>query len=107
MIVDMHTHVPSHIDTVPPEEERQDHKMRPDRAVRLTTTYDDFFEAMKPVDRVISFGIAMPPNRPAGIGEKDMKRVNDATAALVARAPEKVIGFMSVYPDAPDVLDEM
>ncbi len=107
MIIDVHSHVPSHIDTVPPEEEVRESKMRPDRAVRLTTTYDDFFEAMKLVDRVISFGIAMPADRPAIIGEKDMKKVNDATAALVARAPEKVIGFMSVLPDEPDVLDEM
>ena len=108
MIIDVHTHVPSHIDTVPPEEEMRESKMRPGRAVRLTTTYGDFFEAMKPVDRVISFGIAMPPDRPAAIGKyKDMKKVNDATAALVARAPEKVIGFMSVHPDEPDALDEM
>ena len=63
---------------------------------------------MKPVDKVISFGIAMPADRPAIIGKyKDMKRVNDATAALVARAPEKVIGFMSVHPDEPAALDEM
>jgi len=107
MIVDVHTHVPSHIDNVPSEEEMRESKMRPDRAVRLTTTYDDFFEAMKLVDRVISFGIAMPADRPAVIGKKDMKAVNDATAALVARAPEKVIGFMSVHPDEPDALDEM
>jgi len=107
MIVDVHTHVPSHIDTVPPEEEAWESKMRPDRAVRLTTTYDDFFEAMKPVDRVISFNIAMPADRSAVIGKKDMKAVNDATAALVARAPEKIIGFMSVHPDEPDALDEM
>ena len=107
MIIDVHTHVPSHIDTVPPEEETQTSVLRPDRAVRMTTTYDDFFEAMKPVDRVISFGIAMPADRPAVIGEKDMKKVNDATAALVARAPEKVIGFMSVHPNEPAALDEM
>ncbi len=107
MIIDVHSHVPSHIDTVPPEEEVRESKMRPDRAVRLTTTYDDFFEAMKLVDRVISFGIAMPADRPALIGEKDMQKVNDATAALVARAPEKVIGFMSVHPDESDALDEM
>lgn len=107
MIIDVHSHVPSHIDTVPPEEEAWESKMRPDRAVRLTTTYDDFFEAMKLVDRVISFGIAMPADRPAVIGKKDSKTVNDATAALVARAPEKVIGFMSVHPDEPAVLDEM
>ncbi len=107
MIIDVHTHVPSHIDTVPPEEEISSSITRPDRAVRLTYTYDDFFEAMKPVDRVISFGIAMPADRPAVIGEKDMQKVNDATAALVARAPEKVIGFMSVHPDEPGILDEM
>ena len=107
MIVDVHSHVPSHIDTVPPEEEISSSIIRTDRAVRLTTTYDDFFEAMKPVDRVVSFGIAMPADRPAVIGEKDMKKVNDATAALVARAPEKVIGFMSVHPNEPAVLDEM
>ena len=107
MIIDVHSHVPSHIDTVPPEEEVQESKMRPDRAVRLTTTYGDFFKAMEPVDRVISFGIAMPADRPAVIGEKDMKKVNDATAALVARAPEKVIGFMSVHPNEPAALDEM
>jgi predicted TIM-barrel fold metal-dependent hydrolase len=107
MIIDVHSHVPSHVDDVPREERVWDSKMRPDRAVRLTTTYGDFFKAMEPVDRVISFGIAMPADRPAVIGEKDMKKVNDATAALVARAPEKVIGFMSVYPDEPAVLDEM
>jgi len=108
MIIDVHSHVPSHIDTVPPEEEVRESKMRPDRAVRLTTTYDDFFEAMKLVDRVISFGVAMPADLPEVVGKyKDMKRVNDATAALVVRAPEKVIGFMSVHPDEPDALDEM
>jgi len=108
MIIDVHSHVPSHVDTVPPEEEMWENKMRPDRAVRLTTTYDDFFEAMKVVDRGISCGIAMPADRPAVIGnKKDMKTVNDATAALVARAPEKVIGFMSVHPDEPSALDEM
>lgn len=107
MIVDVHTHVPSHTDTVPPEEEKLDNIMRPGKALRLTTTYDDFLEAMKPVDRVISFGIAMPADRPAVIGKRDMKAVNDAAAALVAQAPEKIIGFMSVHPDEPDVLDEM
>ena len=107
MIIDVHSHVPSHVDDVPREERVWESKMRPDRAVRLTTTYGDFFKAMEPVDRVISFGIAMPADRPAVIGERDMKKVNDATAALVARAPEKVIGFMSVYPDEPTALDEM
>lgn len=107
MIVDVHTHVPSHMKAVPPEEEILETKMRPDRPLRITTSHDDFFKAMAPVDRVISFGIAMPPDRPAVIGEKEAKKVNDATAALVARAPDKVIGFMSVQPDQPDALEEM
>jgi len=107
MIVDVHTHVPTHVSAVPPEEEIVNKQMRPDKTVRITTTHRDFFKAMEAVDRVISFGIAMPPDRPAVIGEKDAKKVNDATAALVARAPEKVIGFMSVWPDAPDAIVEM
>ena len=74
MIVDVHSHVPSHIDTVPPEEEISSSIIRPDRAIRMTNSYDDFFEAMKPVDRVISFGIAMPADRPAVLGKyKDAK----------------------------------
>jgi predicted TIM-barrel fold metal-dependent hydrolase len=107
MIIDVHSHVPSHVDNIPHEERVWESKMRPDKAVRLTTTYGDFFKAMESVDRVISFGIAMPADRPAVIGEKDMKKVNDATASLVARAPEKVIGFMSIHPDEPDALEEM
>jgi len=45
MIIDVHSHVPSHVDDVPREERVWDSKMRPDRAVRLTTTYGDFFKA--------------------------------------------------------------
>jgi predicted TIM-barrel fold metal-dependent hydrolase len=107
MIVDVHTHVPTHTTEVPPEEEIVNQQMRPDKPVRITTTHSDFFKAMEPVDRVISFGIAMPPDRPAVIGEKDARKVNNATAALVAQVPGKVIGFMSVWPDAPDALEEM
>ena len=33
--------------------------------------------------------------------------VNDAAAALASRAPDKIIGFMSVHPDEPDVIDEI
>jgi predicted TIM-barrel fold metal-dependent hydrolase len=107
MIIDVHTHVPTHVSEVPAGEEIVNKQMRPDTPVRITTTHHDFFKAMEPVDRVISFGIAMPPDRPAVIGEKDAKKANDATAALVTQAPEKVIGFMSVWPEAPDAIAEM
>ena len=33
--------------------------------------------------------------------------VNDAAAALAAKAPDKIIGFMSVHPDAPDAIGEI
>ena len=104
MIVDVHTHVPTHVSEVPAGEEIVNKQMRPDKAVRITTSHHDFFTAMEPVDRVISFGIAMPPDRPAVIGEKDARKANDAAAALVAQAPEKIIGFMTVWPEAPDAL---
>ncbi len=108
MIVDVHTHVPTHVAKIPPQEEIINTKMRAGIPVKLTTTHHDFFRAVEAVDRVISFGIAMPPDRPAVIGERDAKKANDATATLVAAAPpEKVIGFMTVWPDAPDAIDEM
>jgi predicted TIM-barrel fold metal-dependent hydrolase len=107
MIVDVHTHVPTHVAKIPPGEEIINTKMRAGIPVKLTTTHGDFFKAMEAVDRVISFGIAMPPDRPAVIGERDADKANDATAALVAAAPEKVIGFMTVWPDAPDAIAEM
>jgi len=107
MIVDVHTHVPTHVDAVPPGEEVWNAAFRPDRTVRVTTTFEDYLKAMEPVDRAVCFGIAMPPDRPAVIGEKTAERVNNATAALVARAPEKLTGFMSVHPDDPGVLEEM
>jgi predicted TIM-barrel fold metal-dependent hydrolase len=37
----------------------------------------------------------------------DARTVNDRTAALVRAHPEKLIGFMSVHPDDPGVLEEM
>ena len=107
MIVDVHTHVPTHVDAVPPDEERWNPVLRPDRSVKMTTSFDEYLKAMEPVDRAICFGIAMPPGREGLIGEKQERNVNAAAAALVARAPEKLIGFMSVHPDEPGVLEEM
>jgi uncharacterized protein len=43
----------------------------------------------------------------AGGAARTARDVNDATAALVKAHPEKLIGFMSVHPHAPDFLDEM
>lgn len=107
MIIDMHTHIPSHVDAVPAGEERWNDKMRPDKKVRLTNSYADYLRDMAVVDKAVAFDIAMPPGRAAFMEARDARRINDATAALVRSGGGKVIGFMSVHPDAPDVLDEM
>lgn len=107
MIVDIHTHIPSHVDAVPAGEELWNDKMRPDKKVRLTNSYADYLRDMAVVDKAVAFDIAMPPGRAAFMEARDARRVNDATAALVRSGEGKVIGFMSVHPDAPDVLDEM
>lgn len=107
MIVDIHTHIPSHVDAVPAGEELWNDKMRPDKKVRLTNSYADYLRDMAVVDKAVAFDIAMPPGRAAFMEARDARRVNDATAALVRSGEGKVIGFMSVHPDTPDVLDEM
>jgi len=100
MIVDAHTHTPTHVNAVPKEEERWATVNRPDRAVKMTTSYEEYFEAMRPVDRAICFGIAM-------LHEQLAVDVNNAVAALAAASNGKVIGFMSVHADDPNALDEM
>lgn len=109
MIIDIHTHVPSHRDEVPPEEVEYNHAARPDRAVKITTTWEEHFQAMAPVDRAVVFGIAfepMPSMRFAG-STVGYENPNDATYAYVNAHPEKLIGFMSVNPNAEDALEEM
>ena len=108
MIVDVHTHLATHQNAVPSEHVRTDEVMRPDRPVRLTNTVDDYLEAMAPVDRTFVFGIARSPEGAGAMPDLDVPgNVNDAAAAIASRQPDKVIGFMSVHPDDPSVLDEM
>lgn len=109
MIVDVHTHTPSHIDHIPEDEMVINDKWRPDKAVPATRTWADYMKAMEPVDKAIVFGIARMP------GDEDRlstsipwaDNVNDATATFVKHAPDKLIGFCSVHPDAPDALEEI
>ena len=109
MIVDVHTHIPTHVDAVPLEDEKVYTAWRPDHAVRTTNSFDDYIEAMAPVDRTFAFGIARySDDRETGsLGAGPQQRVNDTVAALAARYPDKVIGFRSVHPDDPNVIDEM
>lgn len=112
MIVDVHTHTPTHRGPVPPEERQVNTVWRPDRAVEAAVSWDDYLRAMEPVDRAIVFGIAFrggrePPGREGvGIAWRGAN-VNDLTAAFVRAHPEKLIGFLSVHPDEPDALEEL
>ena len=109
MIIDVHTHIPTHSDAVPANEEKLNEVMRPDISVRLNNSFDDYIRDMGPVDKAIVFGVAI---NPCG-SEDDMgvmkaqQEVNDTASALAKTYPDKVIGFMSVHPDASDVMEEM
>lgn len=107
MIVDVHTHTPSHEAAVPDAERLLNHRWRPDRPVVASNSWADYEAACSAADVTIAFNIAVSdpvaatgiPSNPAG--------VNESTARFVARDPARRIGFMSVDPNAPDCLDEV
>jgi predicted TIM-barrel fold metal-dependent hydrolase len=107
VIVDVHTHTPSHRERVPPDEAVTNTAWRPDRAVAATTTWADFARMADEasVDVAITCLIASPPGS-TGL-DVDMASVNDITAEFVANAPTRRIGFSSVHPDAPNALEEL
>jgi predicted TIM-barrel fold metal-dependent hydrolase len=110
MIVDVHTHASYYREAPPLTEHAADTLMRPDKTVPTAATWQDYAEAMAPVDRAIVFNIAYLPGVRASdaINQgRTARMVNDNTAALVATAPDKLIGFLSVHPDAPDALEEI
>jgi uncharacterized protein len=123
MIVDVHTHTPQGgpgatppPDSAPAQRRADRVPMRPDRPDRSWVTWDEYIAAMAPVDRACVFNIAAPPpGDPHPFGGPDAgsvayraaPQVNDQTAALVRAYPEKLIGFMSVHPRDPGMLEEM
>src|SRR5688572_31119279 len=107
MIVDIHTHTPR----VRSSEGRA--PARPDRPDTEVVTAEDYMRAMEFVDRAVVFGIAPPPPGdpfpsavPADVSAATAREVNDATAAFVRANPHKLIGFMSVHPRDPQLLEE-
>ncbi len=109
MIIDIHTHTPTHRDRVPEEEVFWNRVGRPDKDVRVTVTWDEYDAAARAagVDVSVVFNIAVrEPGKDTAL-PADPNRINDSTAEFVAAAPDRRIGFMSVHPDAPDVLDEI
>jgi hypothetical protein len=113
MIIDIHTHTPTHEAPVPPEARQPNALWRPDRVVEAAVSWDDYLREMEPVDRAVVFGIAFRQDRDPGVGRDGAGvsyaagNVNDRTARFVASRPDKMIGFMSVHPDELDVQVEI
>jgi len=118
MILDIHTHTPQFKQAVPADKVVMNNKWRPDRAVKATTSWVDYFEAQKPAERSAVFNIAWQPgyghDRLAGDDSTDtswyMKNgrgnYNDATATFVRAHPDKLIGFMALHPFDGDLMEE-
>jgi hypothetical protein len=100
VIVDVHSHVPTHRDEIPPGELVENAKWRPDRVVAATTTWADYDAAFASVSVSVAFTIAR--NRV----EVD-RTVNDDVAAFIGAAPERRIGFLSVHPEVPGAEAEL
>lgn len=113
MIIDVHTHTPQFRHTVPEENLRINAAWRPDREVSSVYSWDDYLAAQAPADKSIVFGVAWAPgdrtgsvngfNEPGDVAEG----VNDVTAAFVHAHPDRLIGFMSLHPHDPGVMDEL
>lgn len=109
MIVDIHTHTPTHRGPVPEAEEHWTRVFRPDRDVKTTVSWDEYDEAMREAGAEVSvvFNIAVPNPAQDTTIPGEPARINTSTAEFVAASPATRIGFMSVHPDTPGVLDEM
>lgn len=107
MIIDVHSHVPTHEKAAPDSEAKSKAVYRPDKVVKSVFSWQDYMAAMEPVSRVVVFGIKhlhAGEHTAFHYGEGD---INEFTARFVRAYPEKLIGFMSVHPDAPNVVEEM
>lgn len=111
MIVDVHTHLPSHRDSIPPGEMRIDTTMRSGETVQLTNTIDDYLRAIEPLDKAFLFGIASRPWKDWNPMEQSDDwppplNQNDVAAEVASHAPGKIIPFMSLHPLDPKVNEE-
>ncbi len=111
MLVDVHTHTPTHRDAVPPDERQLNSQWRPDRVVDAAVSWADYMTAMEMVDRACVFGIRFKdgqmPTGAEGAGVQWQGDVNAQTATFVRAHPAKLVGFMSVHPEEGDVVAEI
>jgi len=111
MVIDIHTHSPSHRDEVPPDEERSAAINRSGTPVRFTNSLADYLKDMEQVDRAVVFNIAPRPwgpeeraDRPKGWPEH--MNHNDVASEVAKASGGKVIPFFSVHPMDPKWNDE-
>ena len=116
MIVDVHTHPPQFKDPLPDERAEFNGVWRPDRPVKVTTCWDDYFEAQAPAEKSIVFSIAVNPGEPLpslpGANPPQHEawfegNLNDGIATFVAAHPDRLIGFMTLHPYDAGAMDEL
>ena len=109
MIVDVHTHIPTHRDEVPTDEDKSDPLIG--HGARLAGSLSEYVGAMSTVDSAIVFGLAPRPGEeppvvdwragwPGGLNQ------NDIAARVAAEDPDRLIPFMSLHPEQEDMDDE-
>ncbi|MGC7100255.1 amidohydrolase family protein [Amycolatopsis lurida] len=106
MIVDVHSHTPTHREPVPPDERRVYSNWRTDRDVSTTNSWADYDREMAAADVTIVFNIAVDDPEPMTGLPYRPERTNDATAEFAAADPARRIGFLSVNPLWDNVFDE-
>jgi len=106
MIVDVHTHSPTHSNTVPADEMRTYSGWHDGPPVQTTNSYADYVKGMEAADVSIVFNIHVPDtDRFTGTPE-DPFGINERTAHFV-KQDDRRIGFMSVDPNQYDWPEEM
>lgn len=107
MIVDVHTHTPTHVHEVPEDEVSTFSAWRTDRDVVTSNTWDAFDDAASAADVAIVFNIAVDEPRVSTGLDYPPERTNPATAEYVAARPDSRIGFMSVNPLSPTLWEDV
>ncbi len=107
MIVDVHTHTPTHREAVPPDEMVVNTAWRPDRPVAATTTWGEYTRAFDEAGVDVSITCLIAAGRDQTGLSVDVGRINDLTAEFVRDAPSRRIGFASVHPDETDAIAEL
>jgi predicted TIM-barrel fold metal-dependent hydrolase len=112
MIVDVHTHGPTHRDTVPEDERAFMNSWRPSgEPIDVNVSWADFDKGTEAADVSIVFNIASLAEKPGQLPDSleavNRETVNSSIEEFVAARPDKRIGFMSVHPLADGYLEEM